>query len=35
MWALCVVCGKEGVGEAGEDGKNHLILGGVGDNLGM
>ncbi len=30
MWTLCVICGKKGLKEMGEDGKIHLILGEVG-----
>jgi hypothetical protein len=30
MWALCVVCGEEGLEEVEEDGEIHSILGGVG-----
>ncbi len=30
MWALCVVCGEEGLEEVEEDGDIHLIFGGVG-----
>jgi hypothetical protein len=29
------VCGKKGLREVGDDGKIHLILGGMKDNLGM
>jgi hypothetical protein len=31
MWALCVVCGEEGLEEVEDDGDIHLILGGVGE----
>ncbi len=34
MWALCVVCGEEGLREVEKEGERDLILGGVG-NLGM
>jgi len=34
MWALCVVCGEEGLKEVQDDGEIHSILGRVG-KLGM